>query len=331
MNVSELEKELLRILVIFRKWSVKSAVKTWIAVKTFFSHLYIMILKVTSIYLRKRVPRSAAQMSFHIIFSIFPLLICINWFAGLLHVNYDETITFLAEFLPIQTVSLVVDYLDYIAKYQSNALLYAGIFMLIAPSSAALRALKNIINDVHNRGRHGRNFVNFLLSFVESVFFLLVVYVCIFILFTGQRLLNFLVDTFDLGNFILNWNWLRFIVLFIVLDFMLYLLYRFLPYNIKGKSHIFDTHVVSGVLFSSTALVIANIIFAYFINLSTNYSLIYGSLASIIIFMLWLYTCCNIVIIGSIINVIVGREIMQRRTSIERKKKKAGFMRQKML
>lgn len=262
------------------------------------------VSRATKIYLRKKVARSASQVSFNIIFSIFPLLICIHWLLGVLHITFDETLNLLSEFLPPQTVSVIIDYLDYIAQYQSNALLYAGLFMLITPSATALRALKDIINDIYNRGRHGRNIWNFMLSFAVSIIFLLAVYACIIILFTGGRLLNFVVTTLDIGSIVLSWNWMRFLVLFLVLSLMLYLLYRFLPYNLNAGHRVFDGHVWPGVFFSSISLVLISILFSWFINLSTRYSLIYGSLTSIIIFMLWLNLCCNIVIIGSIVNFI---------------------------
>lgn len=262
------------------------------------------VSRATKIYLRKKVARSASQVSFNIIFSIFPLLICIHWLLGVLHITFDETLNLLSEFLPPQTVSVIIDYLDYIAQYQSNALIYAGIFMLITPSATALRALKDIINDIYNRGRQGRNIWNFLLSFAVSIIFLLAVYACIIILFTGGRLLSFIVTTLDIGSIVLSWNWMRFLVLFLVLSLMLYLMYRFLPYNLRSGHKVFAGHVWPGVFFSSVSLVLISILFSWFINLSTRYSLIYGSLTSIIIFMLWLNLCCNIVIIGSIVNFI---------------------------
>lgn len=269
-----------------------------------FREIAICCSRIVKIYLRKKVARSASQVSFNIIFSIFPLLICIHWLLGILHITFDETLNLLSEFLPPQTVSVIIDYLDYIAQYQSNALLYAGLFMLITPSATALRALKDIINDIYNRGRHGRNICNFLLSFGVSFIFLLAVYACIIVLFTGGRILNFIVNTLDIGSIVLSWNWMRFLVLFFVLSLMLYLLYRFLPYNIRAGHRVFEGHVWPGVFFSSISLVLISILFSWFISLSTRYSLIYGSLTSIIIFMLWLNLCCNIVIIGSIVNFI---------------------------
>ncbi len=292
----------------YRQQIISAAQKTWLAVKKYARELADLIVRMISIFLRKNVPRAAAEMSFHIIFSIFPLLICVHWFVGLLHLNYDDTIVFLREFLPMDTVNIIVDYLEYIAKYQSNALLYAGIFMLLMPSSAAIRALKNIINSVNNRSRNSQSIWDFFLSFGAAIVFLLVVYACIFVLFTGEKLLLFLVNTLDIGKVILTWRWLRFLVLFVVLSVVLYLLYRFLPYSIHKSHLLFQGKVMPGVLFSSLTLVGVSILFSWFIGLSTRYSLIYGSLASIIIFMLWLYTCCSIVILGSIVNVAVNEK-----------------------
>ena len=38
---------------------------------------------------------------------------------------------------------------------------------------------------------------------------------------------------------------------------------------------------------------------------STRYSLVYGSLASVIIMLVWLYLCGNILILGNVINYVI--------------------------
>ena len=47
------------------------------------------------------------------------------------------------------------------------------------------------------------------------------------------------------------------------------------------------------------ALVVASVLFSALIGFSSRYSLVYGSLASLIILMLWLYLCSTIVILGA--------------------------------
>ena len=48
----------------------------------------------------------------------------------------------------------------------------------------------------------------------------------------------------------------------------------------------------------------ATALFSWFIGLSARYSLVYGSLASVIILLVWLYLCGNILILGDVFNCV---------------------------
>ncbi len=263
------------------------------------------------IFMGKKVMRSASEFSFNIMLTIFPMLICINWLVGRLHTSFDSALEVMAQFLPVSAIEIISSYIEYISGYQSNTALFLGVFMMIMPASAALRSLQGILNDIYNR-RRKENILSFLVSFVGSVLFLLVVYICMILMVTGSWLLDFLVKEFDLGRYILSWNWLRFLVLFLLLGLVLFLLYRFLPFSVNKPHGLFKGVVYPGVLFSSSMLVIVSIIFSYFIGLSTRYSLVYGSLTSIIILMLWLFACSNVIIIGGIVNRLSDEAIRKR-------------------
>ncbi len=264
------------------------------------------------IFMGKKVMRSASEFSFNIVLTLFPMLICINWLVGRLHTSFDTALEFLAQFLPVSAVEIISGYIEYISGYQSNTALFLGIFMMLMPASAALRSLQGILNDIYNRRRR-ETVLSFLLSFLASILFLMVVYVCMILMVSGSWLLNFLINQFDLGSFILDWNWLRFLVLFLLLWLVLYMLYRFLPFSVDKPGVLFKGVVFPGVLFSSSMLVVVSIIFSYFIGLSTRYSLVYGSLTSIIILMLWLFACSNVIIIGGIVNRLSDESIRRRR------------------
>ena len=45
-------------------------------------------------------------------------------------------------------------------------------------------------------------------------------------------------------------------------------------------------------------------IFSWFIGMSTRYSLVYGSITSVVILMIWLYLCGNILILGNVFNCV---------------------------
>lgn len=105
-------------------------------------------------------------------------------------------------------------------------------------------------------------------------------------------------------------------VLFLFVFLMVYGLNRVAVPRGKGQPRV---SVIGGALFTAFALVVVSILFSFFIGLSTRYSLVYGSLASVIILMVWLYACCNILFVGSILNAV----LFQRHHPRRRRKKKA--------
>ena len=50
-------------------------------------------------------------------------------------------------------------------------------------------------------------------------------------------------------------------------------------------------------------LVAVSMAFSTFIGASTKYPLVYGSLSAVILLMLWLYTCCMVILCGAAFNV----------------------------
>ena len=65
----------------------------------------------------------------------------------------------------------------------------------------------------------------------------------------------------------------------------------------------------------AVALVVASLLFSLIMSRSTRYSLVYGSLASLIILLLWLYLCSNIFILGNVVNCVLERRRSEKHTN----------------
>ena len=66
--------------------------------------------------------------------------------------------------------------------------------------------------------------------------------------------------------------------------------------------------VLLSSLLAALAMVAASAVFSWFIGMSSRYALVYGSLASMIILLVWLYLCGNILLLGA----AVGRVLENR-------------------
>ena len=97
-----------------------------------------------------------------------------------------------------------------------------------------------------------------------------------------------------------TWQWVKYLLLLGIVFLFILLLYRFAAPLDKPRPS-----VVPGAWAASMALAVASMIFSLLMGGSTRYSLIYGSLASVIILLVWLYLCGTILILGNVVNYVL--------------------------
>ena len=258
------------------------------------------VREMVRIYFAKRVSRSAAELAYFLVLTFFPVLICVNAFVGLLHLDIQAVLEAAAPFFPKETLGILGDYVGYITTNQSTALLIAGAGMTLFSASAAFRALMNIMEELYGRKGY-RGVWRIAASLVFSVLFLLTIYLSFVVLLTGDWLFRLAEDFLHLETAVLpwEWRWFRFLLLFFLVLLFVLLVYRMAAPRGKPRPP-----VLTGAFLAAAALVAASALFSWFIGLSSRYSLVYGSLASVIILLVWLYLCGNILILGNVFNCV---------------------------
>lgn len=257
---------------------------------------------IVDLYFSKRVSRSAAELAYFLILSFFPALICINAVIGTLNLDVVSLLEEAAVIIPEAALAVLTEYVRYITTNQSHALLVGGIIMMLFSASAAMRSLMNVMDDIYERRAYS-GLWQIVASVVFSVLFLLTIYLSLVVVLTGNwffHLLEEFIHRFPrLAHVKLpwEWQWMRFLILFCLVMAVVMLVYR--ATAPRGRPR---PPILTGAFLASGALVLASILFSYFIGLSSRYSLIYGSLGSVVILLVWLYLCGNIIILGSCFN-----------------------------
>lgn len=264
-----------------------------------------IIADLVRLSLRYNVPRASGALAFFLLMSFFPLLMCANAVLGIFHVDVQHLITSIDRFLPQQAAELVREYVEYLGQGQSEAMLTAGIIAVVISASAGLRVLLDTMDEMYDNRSHG-GWRNFIVSIVFSLLFLVTLYLSVFVILTGDWFLNLLGDLLP-RELISMWNYpafselwgkLRYVLLFCFVILLVMLVYRLGT----PKSEVRKGPLLVCALLSSIALVLSSAVFSWFIGLSSRYSLLYGSLASIVILMLWLYICGTILLLGTVLN-----------------------------
>ena len=262
------------------------------------------------------VARAAASLAYFLILTLFPLLMCVNYFIGLLELDPEAVFSALDSLLPRESLSIILDYLTYVSgvpQSQSTPLLLASLFTILLSASAGLRTLLKTMDELY-QVRHVSSLRRVVVSVVLSILFLLTIYLSIVVIFTGDwffqlleaRLPSPLAELIPLRLLSQLWGWLRYLLLFFCVLLLVLAVYRMgTPPPLRREKKVLRLTA----LLSAGALVACSVLFSWFIGMSSRYSLVYGSLASLIILLVWLYFCGNILLVGA----VAGRVWFHRR------------------
>lgn len=247
-------------------------------------------------FLTRRVTRSAAEIAYYMVMALFPVIICMYDLLALILRDPTAVLRIVETLvLPRETQALVSEFLNYVSGNTSQVMFIAALFVMITSASAAFRAMAAIVGEIHGDKRFGI-VSSTVVSVAFSVAFLLVLYLCILLMLTGKHFLLWLDALMPRVSIIWSWTWVRFLVLFAILLMMILVLYRLtIP---RRAPHL----VLPGALFSAVGIVVMSILLSWLIGNSAKYSLVYGSLASVVILLFWFHVFGLLLILGVVLN-----------------------------
>ncbi|AWW27008.1 YihY/virulence factor BrkB family protein [Acetobacterium carbinolicum] len=238
------------------------------------------------------------QMSFYLLLAFFPLLLFLISFIGSFIKPFESYLYEILEaFLPNLSYDYVTSLLDSIISQVSGSH-YSLILVAFFFSSLAARAIMVGINQTYGRKETRTLKVIWLYSFLFTILFtvaiLLIAFAYLFsadvgaVIFEKIGLYTYYYPVLSFFAVVFSW---------IVSTFIFNMIYVMAPaQHLKFKSGL------PGALFATLGLNIAFRIFTLFINHSTKYSTLYGSLGGLFALMVAIYFICVILNLGGKIN-----------------------------
>ena len=272
-------------------------------------------LDTAELFVRIGASRSAAALSYFLILTLFPLLVCVNYLIGLFHLDLENLLRSLDQLLPPGALAVIGDYLRYVAASQSPALLLASLFTILISASAGMRTLLATMDELHGAA-DVNPLVRVAFSVALSALFLLTIYLSVIVIFTGEwffRLLEenlpqYIAEQLPLSVLEDLWPRFRYLLLFCFVLLLVLLVYR----AGTPRRTVRPSMVVRSSLLAALAISAASVIFSWFIGMSSRYDLVYGSLASLIILLVWLYLCGNLLLLGAVVGQVLENRLRRR-------------------
>lgn len=268
----------------------------------------LRILRRTgNLYLDLQIPRSAAAMAYYLTMSLFPLIVCLYALLGRSYQQMTQVLELADHVLQPSTTQYLKSFLLYVANNPSKTMVVAAILLLLSSASAAVRVLHQGLREIRGRsGGKGGGLRSWAFSFLFSLAFVAAMYFGILVMLTGQSFLELLERLLPVLHISRAWNWMRFLVLGGLVFLTLWGVYA-----VSGIRLHQQRPIAAGALAATAGIVLMSGIFSAFIAVSARYPLVYGSLASIILLMFWLFLCCQIIYMGEGLNEAIFKEIQR--------------------
>ena len=253
------------------------------------------------------VGKNAAALAYYLLFSLFPLLIFVTNLVGLLDLDVHSITSGLQQILPVDIIGIIEAYLDYITHTSSHTLLW---FSLVFSIWFPLRAAQGLMDDVrraHRLGTPKKPIAYIFKQLIYTIVFLVVIVLTLLLSITGQRVLIFIgkllkgSPTNTVGTLLTVWQYLRFLPIALLMVLAIGTLY-----SVALDKRPAIPAILPGTIFALLGWMIVSIGFSFYIENFAHYSLIYGTLGTVIILLTWLYLTALILIIGAELNAILS-------------------------
>lgn len=235
-------------------------------------------------------PRAAA-LAYYLLFSIFPVV----GFFNIILSAFDNRVFHALEYLPPFTADILSMYTQYVQTYPGVEFLSA---IMVAFLYMPYRAMKFVLTDIRRVYKIETN-----LGFLKKNIFILIftIIFLIGIVVTGF----FMVVSSEFLTFLLGDTMGGLIKYFIPVSIMFVLL----VFLYKTGSRRPLKFVYKGALVSAVLWNIGSVIFSFYVNTLAKYSIVYGSLGTLMAFMVWIYFTCFCILVGVRINSVLDIEV----------------------
>jgi membrane protein len=245
----------------------------------------------------------AAQLGFYFIFALFPALLCLTALIGLLPIQsiLPELMTYIKTVLPTETMPLITKYLDQVVTGSGAGMVSFGFLSALWAVSTGMAAIIDTLNTVYNvndsRPLWKARSIAMLMTIGATIFIVL----SMFLILLGGYLSQWVAVRIGFGAiFTIMWALIQwpFVIMFMLLAVSL------IYYLAPNVSHPWRV-ITPGSVVAVALWLLSSLGFKYYVTNFGTYNAAYGSLAGVMVLMLWLYMSGLVLLIGGEVDAVI--------------------------
>ncbi len=260
--------------------------------------LYDQITDITSGISSHHVAAYAAQTSYFLLLSLFPIILLLLTMVKYTPLTKADIMTAVIQLFPSTVTSLITSIVNQVYS-QSLAMVPLTLLVTLWAAGKGVLALATGLNNVYSCVETRNYVILRIRATLYTVMMLMVIIVLLVLAVFGNTLdvfigkyLPFVADVYRkiLG--------MRSMITSVIMIFFTLIVYKFLP-NRKCKF----LSQIPGAVFATIGWMAVSWIFSVYLDIFTGFSTMYGSLTTIILVLLWMYFCMYCILLGGEVNV----------------------------
>ena len=265
-------------------------------------NIYNKTKKFINVILREDVFGSAAEMSYMLTLSVFPLLLSFMAIFSIVGNTafVNEALNTLSQFAPAEVIVVIQTVLKEVTLLKGYSLVaIIGFLTTLYLASNSISVIIKCLNK-SDRIKETRGFIHTkILSIIMVFVYVIFLFFSVNLIVFGQSILSLItkyvrVIPLEVSQLILLLRWpVTFVLIFVLAAINYYVLPA---KKVKIKT------VVPGSIFFTVFWLIGSWLFSIYINNFGSYNKVYGSIAAFAILMIWLYFTSIIILVGGEIN-----------------------------
>lgn len=239
----------------------------------------------------------AAQMAFYFLLSLVPMIIVLSQLLGVFDISLDFLDDWIEAYVSTDATEILRDLIHYKPVVASNIMF---IILALWAASRAQFSMMRITNYTMTEGKStGHGYWRERFRAVKTIAItLFTLAFSLIILVYGEIILELIFGSVIKGTQIDTlWTYLRWPI-----GMVLYFLMVSYNYYVLPSEKVRFREIVPGSIFASIGLLIVTIFYSNYTGYTTNYDIIYGSLASIVALLFWFYFLAWVLCIGILVN-----------------------------
>ena len=241
----------------------------------------------------------SAQCSYYTILSFIPFVILLITLIQYTNIQQQTLFDAISKIIPSSMNEFVIGIVREVYSKSIGTISVSIIFTLWS-AGKGLFALTKGLHSVYNTGEDSEKSVIYLriMALIETVIFIVLIMLGMVLLVFGNSLKSLMQQHFGALENFSTFSQVVTELGFILVTFIIFLfLYRFMPkHKVTFKSQI------PGAIFGALALNIISFIFSKYLDIFKGFSITYGSLTTLMLIMMWTYSCFYSLFLGAELN-----------------------------